>query len=174
MICMIQHAAGTAPEVGNVLLRHLFISPEHNFFGHHGQSPGTKPMLEVCNIECVTGRGIRGDRFFDYKENYKGQITFFAMETYSLLCEWLRVFDKAPSVFRRNVMTEGMALREFIGEEFEIQGIRFRGVEECKPCYWMDQAFAPGAERVLRGQGGLRAIILSDGMLYTNLEFAAK
>lgn len=50
-----------------VVIRHLYISPGHNFFGHHGMEPGTSPMLEVQEVECVAGRGIRGDRFFDYR-----------------------------------------------------------------------------------------------------------
>ena len=61
-------------------VEHLFISPGHNFFGHHDQPAGEHPIVPADQIECVAGRGIRGDRFFDYKENYKGQITFFAME----------------------------------------------------------------------------------------------
>jgi MOSC domain-containing protein YiiM len=75
------------------------------------------------------------------------------------------VHDKEPSVFRRNVITSGVDLNEWIGEEFEIQSVWFRSVEKCKPCYWMDQAFAPGAEKFLREQSGLRATILMDGKL---------
>jgi hypothetical protein len=56
----------------------LYISPGHNFFGHHGREPDKFPAIEVPTLECVTGRGIRGDRFFDYK----GQITFFAREVF--------------------------------------------------------------------------------------------
>jgi len=78
------------------------------------------------------------------------------------------VQDKMPSTFRRNVMTAGVDLNELIGHEFQIQGVRFRGTEECHPCYWMDQAFAPGANEFLKGRGGLRAEILSDGILRTN------
>jgi MOSC domain-containing protein YiiM len=58
-----------------------------------------------------------------------------------------------------------LELNEFIGREFEIQGVRFFGTEECRPCYWMDQAFAPGAEAAMKGRGGLRARILTDGTL---------
>jgi MOSC domain-containing protein YiiM len=58
-----------------------------------------------------------------------------------------------------------MDLNSLIGEEFAIQGVRFLGQEECKPCYWMDQAFAAGAEELLRGRGGLRASILTNGTL---------
>jgi hypothetical protein len=30
----------------------------------------------------------------------------------------------------------------------------------------MDHAFGPGAEQALKGRGGLRAVILSDGVLH--------
>ena len=44
------------------------------------QPPGEHQAIAVDTIDCVAGCGIRGDRFFGFKENYKGQITFFAME----------------------------------------------------------------------------------------------
>ena len=142
---------------------HLYLSPDHNFFGHHGRRPDEHPAIEVHEIECIAGRGIRGDRFFDYKNAYKGQVTFFAEETYQALCAEFGVANKPPSLLRRNVITRDQDLNELIGAEFEVQGVSFAGVEECRPCYWMDQAFAPGAEEFLRGRGGLRARILSDG-----------
>jgi MOSC domain-containing protein YiiM len=46
-----------------------------------------------------------------------------------------------------------------------VQGVRFLGTQESTPCYWMNQAFAEGAEEALKGHGGLRAKILSDGIL---------
>ena len=148
----------------------LYISADHNFFGHHGKPPGETPMLEVAEMDCVAGRGLRGDRFFDFKENYKGQITFFAWETYEAICHALAARNKPPSAFRRNVITAGVDLNALIGQEFQIQGVRFRSTEECRPCYWMDQAFAPGAFDFLKGRGGLRAVILSDGILRTNTQ----
>jgi MOSC domain-containing protein YiiM len=144
---------------------HLYLSPEHNYFGHHGQPAGEEPMMEVEQVECVAAAGIRGDRFFNYKPDYKGQVTFFAIETYERLCEQLQVTHHTPSVFRRNIITQGVDLRELIGQEFEVQGIRFLGTQESAPCYWMEQAFAPGAEAALKGYGGLRAKVLSSGKL---------
>jgi len=146
-------------------LLHLYISPSHNFFGHHGQPPGDAPVLEMDQVECVAGHGIRKDRFFDFKENYKGQITFFSQEIYEDLCRDLKVYDKPSAVLRRNVIIAGVDLAQWLDAEFELQGIRFRGMGECKPCHWMDQAFAPGAECALQGRGGLRAAILTDGVL---------
>jgi len=66
---------------------------------------------------------------------------------------------------RRNVMTRAVDLNELIDRDFEVQGVKFHGTGECRPCYWMNQAIAPGAEEFLKGRGGLRARILSDGQL---------
>ena len=144
---------------------HLFISQGHNFVGHHGREPDTHPMIETSEIECVAMRGIRGDRYFDFKDDYKGQITFFSLEVFDELCSALQIHDCAPSMARRNVFTRGVDLNDLIDQEFEVQGVRFFGTEECRPCYWMDRAFAPGAQEFLKGRGGLRAKILSDGSL---------
>jgi MOSC domain-containing protein YiiM len=148
-----------------VKIRHLYLSAGHNYVGHHGRLPGENPILAVLEVECVAGKGLRNDRYFDHKVDYKGQITFFALEVYEAACRELGVKDRDPAAFRRNVITEGADLNALIGAEFEIQGVRFRGTEECKPCYWMETAFGPGAEGFLRGKGGLRAVILSDGRL---------
>lgn len=146
-------------------LLHLYLSPEHNYFGHHGQPAGTAPMIEVPELKLVAGQGIEGDRFFGFKKDYNGQVTFFAEELYQSLCERFQVWDRPSSVFRRNIITEEQDLNALIGQEFEIQGVRFLGMAECTPCYWMDQAFHPGAEEALKNHGGLRAKILTDGVL---------
>ena len=109
--------------------------------------------------------GVRGDRFFDYQEDYKGQITFFSLEVFDELCGTLEVQDCSPAFVRRNVMTRDVDLNELIGQDFEVQWVRFHGTAECRPCYWMDRAIAPGAEEFLKGRGGLRARILTDGEL---------
>ena len=143
----------------------IHISPGHNYFGHHGSPAGTHPIIDVEEVECVAGQGLRGDRFFGYKKNYKGQITFFSTEVYKDLCKHLNIYDREPRVLRRNVLTRDTDLNKLIGKEFELQGVHFEGVAECSPCFWMNGAFGAGAEEYLRGQGGLRARILSSGFL---------
>jgi len=144
---------------------HIYISLGHNFVGHHGRAPGDHPCVEVEDIECVAGRGLRGDRYFDHKPDYKGQITFFAWEVFDRIRRELNLPKAEASAPRRNVITLGVDLNALIDVEFAIQGVRFAGVEECRPCYWMDQALAPRAETLLQGNGGLRARILTDGTL---------
>lgn len=146
-------------------IRHIFISPGHNFVGHHGKPPGDSATIEVSEARCLAGRGIEGDRYLDFKEDYKGQVTFFAREVYERLCAQFGVRDKSPGVLRRNIITEGADLNALIGTEFEVQGVRFLGTQESAPCNWMNTAFAPSAEEALKGRGGLRAKILTDGVL---------
>lgn len=148
-----------------IRIEYLFISPGHNFFGHHGQPAGEHPIVAAERIECVAGRGIRGDRFFDYKENYKGQITFFDMEVFEALRDELNLPDAQPEATRRNAFVRGADLPSLVGKQFEVQGLHFEGVEESKPCHWMNSALGPGAEEWLRGRAGLRCRILTDGVL---------
>lgn len=148
-----------------MLVRQIFISPGHNYFGHHERAADDYPLVEVPRIDCVAGHGIRGDRFYDYRENYKGQITLFSFEVFEKLVRNFGLTSKSPGVLRRNVIVSGIDLNELIGEEFAIQGVRLRGTGHCKPCYWLDQAFAPGTEKFLEEDGGLRAEILTDGVI---------
>ncbi|WP_404424106.1 MOSC domain-containing protein [Nibricoccus sp. IMCC34717] len=155
----------TPAKLPRMRVRHLFLSAGHNFYGRMGQPPGEHPINEVDAVECVAGRGLRGDRFFDYKDNYKGQVTFFSWEVFNDLRRELQLFEAQPWAMRRNVITQGVNLMELVGKPFELQGVRFEGVEECRPCEWMDVALGAGAEAWLRGKGGLRARILTDGWL---------
>lgn len=148
-------------------IERLYISPGHSYRGRYGQSPLEHPTLEVAEVECVAGRGLRGDRYFDHKPDFKGQITFVARETLERVWGELEIPDGKRDIAatRRNVVTSGIDLLALIGREFSIGGVRFLGSEECKPCAWMDHAIGDGAEARLRGHGGLRARILSDGVL---------
>ncbi|MFM7213487.1 MAG: MOSC domain-containing protein, partial [Verrucomicrobiota bacterium] len=133
----------------------------------HGKAPREHPMIEEQALVCEAGRGIQGDRYFDFRDRFKGQVTFFAWETHEDLCNRLHLRHPS-SVYRRNIITRGVDLNQWIKREFEIQGIRFEGTEEASPCYWMNTAFGPGAEDLLKGRGGLRARILSSGTLRTS------
>ncbi|HYC72559.1 MAG TPA: MOSC domain-containing protein [Opitutaceae bacterium] len=146
-------------------IRHIFVSAGHNFFGHYGQPAGRTPATEVDAVECVAGRGLRGDRFFGYRPDYKGQVTFFSAEVAAELRANFGLAAVDLAAFRRNIITEGLDLNSLIGRRFALQAVELEGAEECRPCFWMDQAIAPGAEEWLKGRGGLRCRILSDGWL---------
>ena len=144
----------------------LYHSPEHVYRGHFGREPGTAPMVEAPRVRLLAGKGVEGDRYASL-DGAKGQVTLFAEEVWQRLCAELRRDDRQPDVFRRNVIVRGADLNALIGAEFEVQDIRMRGVEYCKPCVWMDQAFGPGTFALLCEwkAGGLRAAVLTDGWL---------
>lgn len=157
-------AAGT----DRLTIERIFLSPGHNFFGHFGGPAGNHPIVEVESVACAAGRGLHGDRFFDYRPDYKGQVTLFSAEVFEQLRRELALSGASPAALRRNVIVSGGDLNALRGREFVLQGVRLLGGEECKPCAWMDQALGPGAEAWLRGRGGLRCRILSDGWLRRN------
>jgi MOSC domain-containing protein YiiM len=154
------------PVKSAVIVHHIFVSPGHNFFGRHGQPPGEHATIALPRVQCRAGRGLEGDRFFGYRPDYNGQVTFFAWETYLRAKTELGVPALEPGAFRRNVIVAGLHLNSLIGARFALGGVEFEGVSEARPCYWMNSAVAPGAEAWLRGQGGLRAKILTDGVLH--------
>ena len=91
-------------------VRHLFTSPGHNFVGHHGGPPGAHPVIESDQVECVAGRGIRGDRYFGFKDNYKGQITFFSLDVFDAMRRELDLPKTHPAATRRNIFICGADL----------------------------------------------------------------
>lgn len=145
-------------------IEHIQTSPRHNYVGHHGKPPGDAPCIAHERVELLAGQGIVGDRFADREPGHPKQITFFSMDVLDALAENFGM-EVAPAAVRRNVFVRGVDLPAWVGRTFQLQGIRFYGVDACKPCYWMDQAIAPGAEEFLKGKGGLRAKILDDGRL---------
>ncbi len=158
----------TAPLMTSFRIEYMYLSSGHMYFGRRGKEPLDFPAQAVVEAECVAGQGIRGDRFFGYRPDHKGQVTFFAMEVYDSLCRELGVSDRPPSVLRRNIFVRGVDLLSLAGKTFSLQGVTFEGVEECRPCFWMDHAFGPGAETFLQGRGGLRARVIGGGVLRTS------
>lgn len=149
----------------NISLKNIYISTGHNFKGRHGLGALDYPIEEVAAVECVAGRGLIGDRFFDYEPDFRGQITFFDQAVYQRVMTEIVKGEVSPTVFRRNVMVQGVDLNSLIGERFRVGGLEFTGSCECTPCYWMDQSCAPGTFEFLKGQGGLRARIVKGGEL---------
>ena len=149
-----------------VSLKHFYIAPDHNYFGRHDFGSSLDfPIVEKESIDCVAGSGIKDDRFFNFIEDYKGQISFFDWDVYERVRDEIVKGDLSPIAFRRNVVVKGIDLNSLIGKHFQIGDLEFTGSCECSPCYWMDEACAPGTHQFLKGHGGLRARIIKGGEL---------
>jgi MOSC domain-containing protein YiiM len=154
----------------SVTLEHIYLSPGHNYFGKRKDGPGLHPTTDVETVEVKAGLGLVGDRYYAVPAHFDAQITFFAAEVFdALLAEFGRE-GLAPILTRRNIITRGVNLNQLIGEEFTIitpgdAPIRFLGTKPCSPCAWMDTMLGEGSHAFLRGRGGMRARILSSGIL---------
>ena len=143
----------------------LHLTGSRFFMVVTGRGGRKNEIIDCDTFELVSGSGVRGDRFFNYKEDYKGQITFFDFAVYEAVKSEFSLPDLETSAFRRNVIIDGVDLNSLIGKRFAIGELEFEGSEEAKPCYWMDQACAPGTEEFLKGKGGLRCRIRKSGTL---------
>jgi len=162
-----------APE-WNAVLEEIWISPGNDFRGHHGKPRGEHGIVGLSEVECVAGMGLKGDRYFGYKPDFKGQVTFFDAAAVDAVRAQFHQPDLTSGLFRRNLIVRGVDLSEWVGKRFRFQGVVFEGSEECSPCYWMDESVAPGVEEFLKTgfRGGLRARILSGGVLRVSWEFS--
>jgi molybdopterin synthase catalytic subunit len=148
-------------------LLEIWVSPGNDFRGRHEQGRMQHEITKLAEVECVAGMGLRGDRYFAYKPDFKGQVTFLDADVVQAVRDEFQLPDLSSSVFRRNLVVRGVKLQDWEKKRFSFQGVQFEASEECAPCYWMDQAAAPGVEAFLKHEfrGGLRARILTDGVL---------
>ncbi len=126
-------------------------------------------MQSVSAARAVPGRGLEGDRYFDHKGTFSmpepdRELTLIEAEAVEAMKSELDV-DYGLSDSRRNLVTRGVPLNHLVGKEFWIGKVKARGLRLCEPCAHLQKL---SHEKVLPGlvhRGGLRAQILSEGMI---------
>ena len=113
----------------------------------------------------MAGKGLKGDRFFGKSARDEGQVTFFSIEVFEVFLATLDLKDTTLEGLRRNIVIAGVPLKDLMDVEFEIDGGRFAGSGHAAPCSWMACAYGPGANKILRGRGGMRARVLVGGTI---------
>lgn len=135
---------------------------------HLIESAGGAP-LPVVEVRAVPGRGLEGDRYFTGVGTFSGkpgphrEITLIEEET--LLDLRRRGIDLSPGGHRRNLVTRGVRLNDLVGTEFRIGDVALNGVRLCDPCAHLESLSRPGVHEALKGRGGLRAQILTEGSI---------
>ena len=56
-------------------------------------------------------------------------------------------------------------MNSLIGKRFKIGEVEFEGLTHCAPCTWMNAVMKKGAYSMMKGRGGLRVKVISDGLL---------
>ncbi len=136
----------------------------------HIAPAAAKPTVSVNEARAVPGKGLEGDRYFSKEGTYSAregpdrEITLIEIETIEAL-ERDYSLKLDPGAARRNVVTRGMALNHLVGREFTVGEVTLRGIRLCEPCNHLasltDDKVKPG----LVHRGGLRAQILSEGII---------
>lgn len=149
----------------------IFVSAGHDYWTKEGEERLKHGIEELTEVECIAGKGLRGDRYSTGEPNRMGQVTFISENVIQEIRDEFGLPQLTDSVFRRNIVVRDVDLAKLLGAQFEIQRIRFEGAQECTPCHWMDRLISPGAQEFMRTnfRGGLRAKILTDGILRTTV-----
>ncbi|QOP41364.1 MOSC domain-containing protein [Sulfurimonas marina] len=143
-----------------VFIHHIFTSPKHNYFTREKFDVGDAPTIEHSKIKLTKDQGLEGDRF----EFSKYPITLISAEVINEISKELD-FEVDPKLFRRNIIISGIHLNSLIGKRFKLGNVECEGLAHCAPCTWMNAVIAKNTYKLMKGRGGLRIRVLSDGEL---------
>ncbi|MFQ5914963.1 MAG: MOSC domain-containing protein [Nitrospinota bacterium] len=128
-------------------------------------------MESVREVRAVAGRGLDGDRYFEGTGKYSKKpgpgrhVTLIESETLEALKRETGI-DLKPDWCRRNILTGGVPLNHLVDREFRVGEVKLRGVRLCEPCAYLEKLTGlRGVRKALVHRGGLRAQILSDGLI---------
>lgn len=141
-----------------------------------------EPMQIRNEVNALTGLGLEGDRYASRTGAFSGthripdedrQISLISRQAIDdanahLLAEGQQPF--ADNETRRNIVVDypSEALNALVGQIFFVGAVQIEGVELCTPCRRpTNLAKKPGFEQAFENRGGLRARILSDGVIKT-------
>ena len=145
----------------------------------HLAKEASAPMESVPSARAVPGRGLEGDRYFlgtgfySAKPGHGGrEVTLIEVEAVEALlhgvqnAEGHRLGIKlAAAESRRNIATSGVPLNHLVDREFWVGSVLMVGARLCEPCKHLEDVTQHGVMAGLIHRGGLRARILSEGVI---------
>ena len=130
-------------------------------------SPSATVLPKAVNeVEARAHRGLVGDRYFEGRGTFsdwepKGP----GRELTLIESEVLAELGLNAAEARRNIVTEGLRLNDLVGKRFLIGTMLIEGIRLCPPCTHLDKVTGKALLKPLADRGGLRADILSDGVI---------
>ncbi len=126
-------------------------------------------MVSVTEVRAFADRGLEGDRFF--RDSWKAAnrpdkaVSLIEEETLQAAATELGT-ETFGDKTRRNIVTRGVPLVELLDREFTIGGVVMRGIRLFEPCGHLEKVSKlPGIFRALEHRSGLKAAILTDGVI---------
>ena len=124
----------------------------------------------VERVEALPGRGLVGDRYFLKEGTFSDrdgpdrEVTLIEAEALEGLARDYEI-TLQPAQARRNLLTRGVPLNHLVGRTFAIGPASLRGIRLCEPCGHLEKLTCKGVQKGLIHRGGLRAQILTGGLL---------
>ena len=128
-------------------------------------SNNNKKIEEVESIEVLANKGIVGDRHFDDYNDPYCQLSLIESENIDYYNTKFGL--NIPYVdFRRNIVTKGVKLNDFVGKKLIIGNAKLEGIDLCRPCRHLTEMLNQNniLKEFLR-RGGLRCQILSSSII---------
>jgi hypothetical protein len=145
----------------------------------HVAPEASAPMRALTEVRAIPGRGLEGDRYFlgtglySRKPSLGGrEVTLIEVEAVEALFrgvlnaagETLGV-KLAAAETRRNIATSGVPLNHLVDRQFLVGEVLLEGTRLCEPCKHLEDLTQRGVLAGLVHRGGLRARILSEGLI---------
>ena len=135
----------------------------------HIASDAAGKMVPVKEVRAVPGKGLEGDRYFLQRGTFSKpapdrEVTLIEVEAIDALNRDYRV-ALDPGDSRRNIAVRGVPLNHLVGRDFTVGAISLRGIRLCEPCGHLEGLTREGVREGLAHRGGLRAQILTGGVI---------
>ena len=129
-------------------------------------APGERPV-GVDEVKAMAGAGLDGDPYVaagDFGEPGRGhQLTLITREEIEELAQ--EGVTLRPGESRRQLETRGVDLKSLIGKRFRVGEVECLGIRVCAPCQSLQNMTGKPVLLGLKGKGGLRADIVSTGVI---------
>ena len=130
----------------------------------------SEPTVSVDEARAVPGKGLEGDRYFNREGTYSDrhgpdrEVTLIEIETIQAL-ERDYKYELSPGDARRNIVTRNVPLNHLVGREFQVGEVTLRGIRLNEPCNHLAGLTDDKVKQGLVHRGGLRAQILTEGVI---------
>ncbi len=136
----------------------------------HIAPAAAEPTVSVDQVRVVPGKGLEGDRYFNRDGTYSSregpdrELTLIEIETIEALERDYKL-KLSPGDARRNIVTRGVPLNHLVGIEFSVGEVTLRGLRLNEPCNHLASLTKEKVKQGLVHRGGLRAQILTEGVI---------
>ena len=131
-----------------------------------------QPMCALESAVALTGQGLQGDRYANGVGFYSDvptdpgarELTLIAEEALAAIAVETGI-EIPLHEHRRNLTTRGIDVDALLGQRFQIGEVICEGVRACPPCNHLDELTGKPLLKPLARRGGLRARIVTGGVL---------